>query len=101
MLNLLRFRPGGEPAYRDYLARATPLIERLGGQVVHAGSLGPTLVASEGPEWQAVVLIRWPNREALRRLVADSEYQTLNQIRMGALAGTLLQASDVWLDAPA
>jgi uncharacterized protein (DUF1330 family) len=97
MLNLLKFTEGGESLYRWYLAKATPIIERIGGWVVYAGTLTTPLIEVEGDDWDAVVLICWPRREMLAELAADPEYAELNRVgRRRSLQVTSLRASRPW-----
>lgn len=100
MLNLLKFDGDrGEPLYRWYLTNAKPIIERIGGWVLYAGTLTTSLVSVEGDDWDAVVLIVWPQRQMLAELARDPEYRRLNEEgRLASLSTTSLRASSVWTD---
>ena len=92
MLNLLRFRPdGGRAAYDAYLRAAAPHVARVGGEVVYFGDGAPALVAETGQAWDAVLLVRYPDRAALVAMIASPEYQAITHLRSAALLETVLQ----------
>ena len=94
MLNLLRFAEGGRESYREYMRRFLEVFpERYGVETLYAGT-GSTVPAAEpGQEWDAVLLIRYPNREAFSRMVADPDYQAIGHLRTLALNEAVLQAT--------
>ena len=96
MLNLLRYREGGESSYREYAERIVPFLERVGAEIVSVGDADTVLVAPEGWDWDAVLLVRYPSRDAFSRMVADPEYQQITALRSGALDEAVLQATIPW-----
>ncbi len=97
MLNLLRFAEGGRASYDAYAREmAATFLPRYGGEVVYAGEGGTALVAEPGQSWDAVLLVRYPSREAFTRMVADPEYQQVTQLRTRALSEAVLQATRPW-----
>lgn len=97
MLNLLRFKPdGGRESYDRYVEEIVPFLERVGGRVVYVGDTGTTLVAPEGHDWDCVLLVWYPSREAFSRMVADPEYQQITGLRTAALSEAVLQATSPW-----
>ncbi len=44
----------------------------------------------------AVLLVRYPSREAFSRMVADPEYQQVTHLRTEALTEALLQPTTLW-----
>ena len=97
MLNLLRFAEGGRERYARYSeAVSRVFLPRYGGEVVYAGHGATPLVAEPGRAWDAVVLVRYPSREAFSRMVADPEYQQVTHLRTGALAEAVLQPTAAW-----
>src|SRR5260370_17211743 len=68
MVQLLRFREGGRERYLEYSAKAQPILGRLGAQVLYAGECTHPLLA-EGPAWDGVVIVRYPNRAAYLQLL--------------------------------
>jgi uncharacterized protein (DUF1330 family) len=97
MLNLLRFADGGRESYAGYAAALRDIfLPRYGGEVLYAGEGSTTLVAESGQEWDTVLLVRYPSREAFSRMVADPEYQQVTQLRTQALTEAVLQATTPW-----
>jgi len=97
MLNLLRYVDGGEVGYREYVARLQPFLERIGAAVVYVGDCSTTLVAPDAHRWDAVLLVRYPSRQAFSEMVADPEYQRITGLRTAALAEAVLEATVPWV----
>ncbi|GAA4734175.1 DUF1330 domain-containing protein [Isoptericola chiayiensis] len=96
MLNLLRFAPGGRDTYADYMRGAAPFLQQYGGELVYAGEAGDALVAEEGQEWDAVLVIRYVSRDAFVRMVSDPGYQEVSTLRGRALSEAVLQPTVPW-----
>ncbi|MFE0812357.1 DUF1330 domain-containing protein [Streptomyces sp. NPDC058794] len=96
MLNLLRFAPDGRASYDEYSRRAAVFLRRYGGELLYAGDGGTPLVAEQGQAWDAVLLVRYPSREAFRRMVADPEYREITRLRSRALTEAVLQPTTPW-----
>ena len=99
MLNLLRFAEGGRASYQLYLdALRTDFLPRYGGAVLYVGDGSTTLVGEAGQSWDAVLIVRYPSREAFSRMVADPEYQRVTPMRTQALSEAVLQATISWME---
>lgn len=96
MLNLLRYREGGERSYREYARSIGPFLEKVGAEVVYAGDCGTSLVPADGTGWDAVLLVRYPSRQAFSDMVADPDYQAITHLRSEALEAAVLQATSSW-----
>ena len=97
MLNLLRYAPGGRELYAQYAEALTDtFLPRYGGEVLYAGDGSTALVSGPGQDWDAVLLVRYPSREAFSRMVADPEYQQVTGLRTRALTEAVLQATIAW-----
>ena len=97
MLNLLRFRPGGRASYEQYARHLVmTFLPRYGAQVVYAGDGSTPLVAEQGQAWDAVLLVRFPSREAFSQMVADPEYRQVTRLRTEALTEAVLQVTVPW-----
>jgi uncharacterized protein (DUF1330 family) len=97
MLNLLRFAEGGFESYQEYARQLhETFLPRYGGEVLYAGTGSTVLVAEDGQSWDAVVVVRYPHREAFSRMVADPEYQEVTRLRTEALTEAVLQATIPW-----
>ncbi|GAA3395828.1 DUF1330 domain-containing protein [Cryptosporangium minutisporangium] len=102
MLNLLRFAEGGRESYARYTeALRGTFLERYGAQVLYAGDGDTALVAEDGQEWDAVLLVRYPSRRAFSAMVADPEYQQVTRWRTEALTEAVLQPTRPWTAAGA
>jgi uncharacterized protein (DUF1330 family) len=89
MLNLLRFKPdGGRESYNKYARAILPFLEQVGGEVVYFGDASTPLV---GEGWDAVLLVRYPSRQAFSDMVADPDYQAITHLRTQALDAAVLQ----------
>ena len=98
MLNLLRFAEGGRESYARYSkALSETFLARYGGEVLYAGNGHTPLVAEQGQDWDAVLLVRYPSREAFSRMVADPEYQQFTHFRTEALTEAVLQPTTPWV----
>jgi uncharacterized protein (DUF1330 family) len=92
MLNLLRFRAdGGRERYMEYAARSIPIAERFGAEALYVGDGDGALVAEAGQAWDAVVLMRYPSRQAFASMVRDPEYRAGAHLRSEALTESVLQ----------
>ncbi|WP_431781953.1 DUF1330 domain-containing protein [Streptomyces chumphonensis] len=96
MLNLLRFAPGGRELYGEYTRRTAAFLARHGGELLYAGDGETPLVAEPGQAWDAVLLVRYPDRQAFSRMVADPEYREITGLRTRALSEAVLQPTTPW-----
>ncbi|MDG4824952.1 DUF1330 domain-containing protein [Asanoa sp. WMMD1127] len=97
MLNLLRFAEGGRALYRQYTqAFRDTIAPRHGAEVLYAGNGASPLVAEDGQQWDAVLLVRYPSRRAFSAMVADPEYQRITHLRTRALSEAVLQPTRPW-----
>jgi uncharacterized protein (DUF1330 family) len=71
-----------EVRYRDYLEGFDEVFEKYDGQVISVED-NPRVLEGEWPKGR-VVLIRFPDEEALRRWYESEEYQRLALIRREA-----------------
>ena len=94
MLNLLRYSPdGGRERYASYVEHFRRTSAPFGAQVLYAGDGGTPLV---GDDWDAVLLVRYPSRQAFSDMVRDPAYQEGSGLRTGALTEAVLQATIPW-----
>lgn len=75
---------------------AGTFLPRVGAEVVYAGDGHPALVAEDGQSWDAVLLVRYPSRQAFTAMVADPEYQQVTALRSEALEEAVLQPTTEW-----
>jgi uncharacterized protein (DUF1330 family) len=97
MLNLLKFKQdGGRESYEEYARAIQPFVDELGAEVVYLGDTSTPLVAPDARDWDAVLLVRYPSREAFSRMVANPDYQAITHLRTQALEAAVLQPSVPW-----
>ena len=75
MLNLLKYTAAGEQSYRAYSAALTDYLPSIGAEVLYVGDCSTVLVAPTGWDWDAVLIVRYPSRQAFSAMVADPAYQ--------------------------
>jgi uncharacterized protein (DUF1330 family) len=96
MLNLLKYKPGGEQSYRAYAAALSDFLPSIGAEVLYVGDCSTILVAGEGWDWDTVLVVRYPTRQTFSDMVRDPEYQRVTHLRTQALTEAVLQATTPW-----
>lgn len=92
MLNLIKFESdGGRERYLQYHQMAKPVLARYDVKIAFGGDGLPILTAGPATGWDAVVLVRYPNRSAFKNMVADPEYQVAFKVGASAIAEIALQ----------
>ena len=91
MLNLLRFKEGaGAESYMRYAAATRSHLERVGGELLWAGSCDEALIGPQPREWDAAAIVRYPSRAAFLEMVGDPAYQEIATDRRNGLADSRL-----------
>ena len=98
MLNLLRYKDGGREQYEEYARRIRPFLDDLGAEIIYVGDLSTVLVAPSDHDWDAILLVRYPSRQAFSSMVADPNYQEITGLRTESLEEAVLQATLPWPD---
>ena len=96
MLNLLKYKPGGRAGYERYVEAFGDHGARFGAEVVYAGDCGTALVSPDAHDWDSVLLVRYPDRQAFSAMVRDPGYQQITHLRTEALANAVLQPLTGW-----
>ena len=97
MLNLLRYQPdGGRERYLEYVEHFRRTSAPFGAEVLYVGDGGTSLVAEPGQAWDAVLIVRYPSRQAFSDMVRDPAYQQGSHLRTEALTEAVLQATTPW-----
>jgi uncharacterized protein (DUF1330 family) len=104
MLNLLRFRQqaaypepsampcSGRGAYAEYTRQVLPLLQGVGGQPFWLGQVHCALIAPAGEEWDEVLLVQYPNKQAFLQMIQSPAYRAIVHHRTAALADSRLLA---------
>jgi len=92
MLNLIRFAPGGQAKYMQYIERfsSSGVNERYGVTIVYAG-VGHSSLAADGDDWDMVALVSYPSRQHFVDMVNDPDYVAFEHLRTEAVATAVLQ----------
>ena len=97
MLNLLRFKAaGGRERYLEYVEHFRTTAAPHGAEVLYVGDGSTALVAEAGQSWDAVLLVRYPSRQAFSDMVRDPAYGEGTHLRTEALEEAVLQATVPW-----
>ncbi len=96
LVQLLRFTAGGRDKYLQYSATAQPILRALGAQVLYAGECVKPLVAGEEQPWDAIVVVRYPNRSAYVQLLGDPGFRAIADLRRAALREAVFLPMDDW-----
>jgi len=97
MLNLLRYRSGGEAQYQEYVRRFREFLPP-GARILFVGDCSTILVAPESHRWDALLVVSYPTRRSFSEMVANPAYQQITALRTGALEAAVLQATVPWAD---
>jgi uncharacterized protein (DUF1330 family) len=96
LVQLLRFTEGGRDRYLQYSVAAQPIVRSLGAQVLYAGECVEPLAAAEGQAWDAIVVVRYPSREAYVQMLDDPAYAAIAHMRKAALREAMFLPMDDW-----
>ena len=96
MLNLLKFKDDGRPSYERYAAEFEPYAKKYGAEVLFLGDCSTAVVAPGTHDWDAILLVRYPSRQAFSDMVRDQDYQQITHLRTEALTNAVLQATTPW-----
>ena len=91
MVNLLRF--ADRAMYEAYLRATAPFLAAVGGEVIYAG-LGADAII--GDSWDAVLLVRYPSREAFLAMASNPGYREVTKLRTQSLVEAALQPTTPW-----
>lgn len=80
--------PGAEDAWKAYLERAPAAIARYGGRYLARGGAIEVFEGDWSPN--AIVLVEFPDMEAVKRWYASPEYAEALKIREGRLQRKLI-----------
>ena len=98
MVNLLQFKqPDGAAHYARYAREVQPHLERVGATPIYAGT-AEALVIGESlrPWWDAIVVVRYPTRQAFVDMATGEGYAEVHEHREAALERTELIATGAW-----
>lgn len=91
MLNLLKFRPGGQEQYGRYASEVGQMLRERGARVIYAGNAEHLLVGKE--TWDAVLIVEYPSKEVFIEMISSPEYQSAHRHREAGLERAVLYAT--------
>ena len=94
MLNMLKYKAdGGRESYAEYGAKVMDFLNEVGAEILYASEASTALVAPDGWDWDAVMLIRYPSRATFLEMVTNPGYQEIGHFRTEGLDEAILQAT--------
>ena len=93
MVNLLRFKPGGEAAYMRYAESMRKLVEGRGGRFLWSGRVTAQVVGSGGEGFEIVGLVEYPSRKVFVEIATSKEVAAIGVHRTEGLEGQWLLAA--------
>jgi uncharacterized protein (DUF1330 family) len=79
---------------RDYVANVTPMVERYGGRYLARTTSFEKLEGEREPA-QVLLIIEWPDADAVRRFYESDEYRPYRESRLaGSLGEFVLVAGE-------
>lgn len=102
MVNLVRFRErsldgngSGWDAYARYSKGDMPLLKKVGGTVIWAGTVEGASFGDLGDaRWDWVVLVHYPSRAAFLEMTLSAEYAAINVDRENGVEDHLILAAN-------
>ena len=103
MINLLRFKDradgidaddgiSGADAYGRYAAAVGEHLDRVGARVLLALQTRESVIGPDDPEWDMVLAVQYPSRQAFLEMTSDPSYLQIHGHRAAALADSRLIA---------
>jgi uncharacterized protein (DUF1330 family) len=105
MVNLLKYREkaayaadraeakenmSGREAYRRYGMTALQCVSALGGGLVWSGPQALVFIGGSEQDWDEVVCVRYPSRQAFLKMISNPDYLAATYHREAGLARTAL-----------
>lgn len=104
MVNLVRFKDRatgvdegrtGAEAYATYGRNIAPYLAEIGARVLTATTSVESVIGPEAAEWDAVVLVQYPSRQAFVSMITNPGYQKEHEHRAAGLAEARLILSEL------
>lgn len=91
MLNLLKFKAeGGREEYLKYGVGVQAVLKSIGAEMIFSASAEFCLIGNG--QWDAVAMVRYPNKKAIAKMSTMPEYQAIHPHREAGLEGQILYA---------
>jgi uncharacterized protein (DUF1330 family) len=93
MLNLLRFKPGAEAAYRRYAAAMRKVVEGRGGRFLWTGRVTAQVIGAGGEGFEVAALVEYPSRKVFVEIATGPDVAAISAHRAEGLEGQWLLAT--------
>ena len=101
MVNLLKFKKyanypdkrlttlSGQEAYSIYADELEPYLKKVGGEIIFKGEVNHLLIGTIDELWDAVAVVYYPSKNALLKMINNTDYQKIEIHRQAGLEGQL------------
>ena len=101
MVNLLKFKKyanypdkrlttlSGQEAYSIYAEELEPYLKKVGGEIIFKGEVNHLLIGTIDELWDAVAVVYYPSKNALLKMINNTDYQKIEIHRQAGLEGQL------------
>ena len=101
MVNLLKFKKyanypdkrvttlSGQEAYSIYAEELEPYLKQVGGKIIFQGEVNNLLIGTIDELWDAVAVVYYPSKNALLKMIDNTDYQKIEIHRQAGLEGQL------------
>ena len=101
MVNLLKFKKyanypdkrlttlSGQEAYSIYAEELEPYLKQVGGEIIFKGEVNNLLIGTIDELWDAVAVVYYPSKNALLKMINNTDYQEIEIHRQAGLEGQL------------
>lgn len=91
VIDLVKFKPGGEESYDKYDALAEAKLKSLGGEVIFRG-YSKLVEGRDSSSWDRVTMRKYPSAKAVVEMGSSSEYRAAFPHRMQGVEKSLVYA---------
>ena len=101
MVNLLKFKKyanypdkrvttlSGQEAYLIYAEELEPYLKQVEGKIIFQGEVNNLLIGTIDELWDAVAVVYYPSKNALLKMINNTDYQKIEIHRQAGLEGQL------------
>ena len=87
MVNLLKYKEGASAEYQEYGVQVSKILKSIGAEIIFSAECKGALIG--GATWDAVAIVRYPDKTALLKMAQSPEYQKIHVHREAGLTGQI------------
>jgi uncharacterized protein (DUF1330 family) len=87
MVNLLKLKEDTGEEYAKYGVEVGKILQKNGAELIFSGQCKGALIG--GATWDAVAIVRYPDKTALLKMAQSEEYQAIHHYREDGLEGQI------------